>query len=105
MDAVLKDFILTDDALLKVSSLLLQDFNNGLSKKNHDSATVKMFPTFVRDVPDGSGMLVYFVYNLSPIKGDFFCKKSALSRFSQCIPLYSVKKYSKLQIRKILRQI
>ncbi|XP_035219033.1 hexokinase-1-like [Stegodyphus dumicola] len=54
VDAMLKDFILTNDALLKVSALLLQEFNKGLSSAYHNEATVKMFPTFVRDVPDGS---------------------------------------------------
>lgn len=53
-DAVLRDFILTDDVLLKVSALLLQEFNNGLNKKTRNTATIKMIPTFVRDVPDGS---------------------------------------------------
>lgn len=47
--------------LLKVSALLLQEFNNGLSREKHETATVKMFPTFVRDVPDGSG--IYTSYN------------------------------------------
>ncbi|KAG8184536.1 hypothetical protein JTE90_012625 [Oedothorax gibbosus] len=54
VDAILKDFTLSNDVLLKVSSLLLQEFNNGLGANTHQTATVKMFPTFVRDVPNGT---------------------------------------------------
>lgn len=28
---------------------------NGLSKSTHDSATVKMLPSFVQSTPDGTG--------------------------------------------------
>lgn len=52
---MLKDLILSNDVLLKVSALLLQEFNNGLGANTHQTATVKMFPTFVRDVPNGTG--------------------------------------------------
>lgn len=54
VEAVLKDYTLSNDVLLKVSALLLQEFNNGLGAATHDTASVKMFPTFVRDVPDGT---------------------------------------------------
>lgn len=44
-----------NDALNKVSSLLLHEFNLGLGKETNANAKVKMFPTFVRDVPNGKG--------------------------------------------------
>lgn len=31
------------------------EIQNGLSKSTHDSATVKMLPTFVQSTPDGTG--------------------------------------------------
>ncbi|PRD29664.1 UNVERIFIED_CONTAM: Hexokinase-2 [Trichonephila clavipes] len=62
VEAVLKDFILSNDVLLKVSALLLQEFNNGLGANTHETATVKMFPTFVRDVPNGSVFSAIFTY-------------------------------------------
>lgn len=46
--------MLTNDQLQKVSSLLLNEFNEGLSRETHHIAAVKMLPTFVRDVPNGS---------------------------------------------------
>ena len=46
---------LDNDALNKVSSLLLHEFNLGLGRETNETATVKMFPTFVRDVPNGKG--------------------------------------------------
>ena len=45
--------MLTNDQLEKVSSLLLQEFNEGLKRETHPIACVKMFPTYVRDVPNG----------------------------------------------------
>lgn len=46
---------MTNDQLEKVQSLLLNEFNRGLNKQTHSTASVKMFPTFVRDVPNGKG--------------------------------------------------
>lgn len=46
--------MLTNGQLEKVSGILLDEFNRGLSKETNGEATVKMFPTYVRDVPDGS---------------------------------------------------
>ncbi|XP_035221455.1 hexokinase-1-like [Stegodyphus dumicola] len=51
---MLKDFMLPNNVLLKVSDLLLQEFNKGLSSACYNGPVVKMLPTFVRDVPDGS---------------------------------------------------
>ena len=37
-----------------MSSLLLTEFKKGLSRETNPTATVKMFPTYVRDVPSGN---------------------------------------------------
>ena len=50
-----RNLVLTNDQLEKVQSLLLNEFIQGLSKQTHATATVKMFPTFVREVPNGKG--------------------------------------------------
>ena len=34
---------------------MLGEFNKGLGKETNPTAKVKMFPTYVRDVPDGTG--------------------------------------------------
>lgn len=54
MEALTREFVLTNDQLEKVKALLLQEFKNGLGRDSNPSADVKMFPTYVRDVPDGT---------------------------------------------------
>lgn len=51
----LAEFRLTNDQLLEVKKRMRTEIQNGLGKKTHDSATVKMWPTYVRSTPDGSG--------------------------------------------------
>lgn len=51
----LAEFCLSKDQLLQVKNRMRTEIENGLGKKTHDSATVKMLPTFVRSTPDGSG--------------------------------------------------
>ncbi|CAB1338581.1 unnamed protein product [Coregonus sp. 'balchen'] len=48
------EFRLTNDQLLEVKKRMRTEIQNGLGKKTHDSATVKMWPTYVRSTPDGS---------------------------------------------------
>jgi len=49
-----RDLVLTNDQLEKMMSVLLNEFNLGLGRDTNATATVKMFPTYVRDVPNGS---------------------------------------------------
>ncbi|XP_036379241.1 hexokinase-1 isoform X1 [Megalops cyprinoides] len=50
----LAEFCLSKDQLLEVKKRMRTEIQNGLGKKTHDTATVKMLPTFVRSTPDGS---------------------------------------------------
>lgn len=50
-----RELVLSNDQLERVSALLLQEFNEGLKRETNPIASVKMFPTFVRDVPNGTG--------------------------------------------------
>lgn len=54
IESLTRGLVLTNGQLEKVSGILLDEFNRGLSKETNEQATVKMFPTYVRDVPDGS---------------------------------------------------
>lgn len=54
IESLTRDFVLTNDQLEKVASILLNEFNLGLGKETNKDAKVKMFPTYVRDVPNGS---------------------------------------------------
>ncbi|XP_055786664.1 hexokinase-1 isoform X1 [Salvelinus fontinalis] len=50
----LAEFRLTSDQLLEVKKRMRTEIQNGLGKKTHNSATVKMWPTYVLSTPDGS---------------------------------------------------
>ncbi|XP_054722126.1 hexokinase-2-like [Uloborus diversus] len=90
VDVVLKDFILSDDVLLKVSALLLQEFNNGLSAQNHKTATVKMFPTFVRDVPDGSEQGKFLALDLGGTNFRVLCIDLDGDQFNMINEIYEI---------------
>lgn len=47
-----RKLILNNDELEKVKALLLNSFNEGLKRDTNPISPVKMFPTFVREVPD-----------------------------------------------------
>jgi len=53
VEIITRVLVLTNDQLEEVESLLMNSFNEGLRKETNPIAPVKMFPTFVRDVPDG----------------------------------------------------
>lgn len=53
INAVLKDYIMSDEKLETVTERLLQEMNKGLSKATHNDAKVKMFPSYVTAAPDG----------------------------------------------------
>jgi len=54
IECLTRDFVLSNDQLNKISSVLLNEFNLGLGKETNKDASLKMFPTYVRDVPNGS---------------------------------------------------
>ena len=53
IEDVLREYILSDDKYSRVCELLLQEMHKGLEKK--EGGDLKMFPTYVRSLPDGSG--------------------------------------------------
>jgi len=55
IDAVTKVFRLNDDMYRQLMSVLNAEMDRGLQKNGHHEATVKMFHTYVRDLPTGSG--------------------------------------------------
>ncbi|KAL8212178.1 UNVERIFIED_CONTAM: hypothetical protein K2H54_040287 [Gekko kuhli] len=54
MSGVLAPLQLSVEILEKVRNQMRQDMEKGLSKETHNIATVRMLPTFVRHLPDGS---------------------------------------------------
>lgn len=53
VDEILEPLILSNEKLEEIEILLLKSFNEGLKKDTNPVAPVKMFPTYVRHVPDG----------------------------------------------------
>lgn len=58
IDKVLNLFQLTREQLLGVRDKMRVELEYGLKKKTHALATVKMLPTYVYGMPDGTGGLV-----------------------------------------------
>lgn len=58
IDEIMKDFRLTDATYSDIMELLEKEMVKGLSKNTHASSTVRMYPTYVRNIPDGSGEAV-----------------------------------------------
>ncbi|XP_028651798.1 hexokinase-1 [Erpetoichthys calabaricus] len=54
IEETLDEFKLSHVQLLEVKKIMRTEMENGLRKKTHESATVKMLPTFVRSTPDGT---------------------------------------------------
>lgn len=46
---------LSDETLKEVMNRFRREMENGLGRDTNPTATVKMLPTFVRSIPDGSG--------------------------------------------------
>lgn len=51
----MQPFIMDNDKLQKYMEILLDNINKGLKKATNPSAIVKCFPTYVQDLPDGTG--------------------------------------------------
>ena len=56
IENILRPFILSDDDYRKLMDVMLGNFNEGLGKDTNAQAKVKMFQTYVKSVPDGTGM-------------------------------------------------
>lgn len=59
IESFIKGFKLSSLTYKRVMHLLHEEMKRGLCKKSHGRADIKMFPTFVRSLPDGSGQYVF----------------------------------------------
>ncbi|XP_060531176.1 hexokinase type 2-like [Cylas formicarius] len=50
----MKDLMLDNNTLKKISTLFLQNIERGLKKDTHPTSIVKCYPTYVQDLPDGT---------------------------------------------------
>lgn len=68
IDQILQDLVLSNDVLKRVSSTLLTELNRGLSASTNETSSVKMFPTYVRNIPDGTEEGTYLALDLGGSK-------------------------------------
>lgn len=54
VEQITRELILSNDQLRQIQSLLETEMNLGLGKETNEDATIRMYPTFVRDVPNGT---------------------------------------------------
>ena len=57
---MMKEYDLDLEGYKKVCDILEAEFKKGLGKASNAQAVIKMFPTYVRSLPDGSGVYAYF---------------------------------------------
>ena len=55
VESILRPLALTDDDYRKVMMLMLRNMERGLAQSTNADACIKMYPTYVRAVPDGTG--------------------------------------------------
>jgi hexokinase len=55
IEGILSEYIHGPDTYKHVQSLLLKEMEKGLARETNAEAAIKMFPTYVRALPDGSG--------------------------------------------------
>lgn len=55
IDKYLYSMRFSDETLRDIMNRFRREMENGLNRDTNPTATVKMLPTFVRSIPDGSG--------------------------------------------------
>lgn len=58
IDKYLYSMRFSDDTLKDIMNRFRRQMENGLGRDTNPTAAVKMLPTFVRSIPDGSGMML-----------------------------------------------
>ncbi len=53
----MRDYDLDSGTYKKICDVLLAEMEKGLDRSKNAQAALKMLPTYVRALPDGSGML------------------------------------------------
>ena len=56
VENILKPLDLNDEDYVKVMDAMTSDIIKGLTPMDHEASNIKCFPTYVRSVPDGTGL-------------------------------------------------
>ncbi|MEQ2217679.1 Hexokinase-1 [Xenoophorus captivus] len=65
IDKYLYSMRFSDETLKDIMGRFRREMENGLGRDTNPTATVKMLPTFVRSIPDGSGRVYEWVLDTS----------------------------------------
>ncbi|VEN40540.1 unnamed protein product [Callosobruchus maculatus] len=93
-----RELILDNDKLKKIMEVFLDNVERGLKKKTHSTATVKCFPTYVQDLPNGTEHGKFLALDLGgtnfrvlliELSGEHFEMKSKIFAIPQHIMLGS----------------
>lgn len=57
---ICESLVLSQEVLREVCDRMEEEINKGLGKDTNPDATVKCFPTYVRDLPNGKGEYGHF---------------------------------------------
>lgn len=72
IDKYLYSMRFSDETLKDIMNRFRREMENGLGRDTNPTATVKMLPTFVRSIPDGSGTVYIDCYNANKDNKDLF---------------------------------
>ena len=59
---VFRDLVIENDHISRMEKSLREAIDKGLDKESHKTATVKCFPTYVRELPSGFEVRNYLVF-------------------------------------------
>lgn len=62
--SVLQPLILSQDDYVKIMNQMITEFHKGLERDTHDTATIQMFNSYVRAIPDGTERGTYVTLDL-----------------------------------------
>jgi len=62
MEQIEANFDLSDEQLHSISDILLREMSKGLAKSTNPNAKVKMIPSYVTSLPDGSGKFMCYKF-------------------------------------------
>ncbi|XP_010768589.1 hexokinase-1-like, partial [Notothenia coriiceps] len=62
IDKYLYSMRFSDDTVKDIMNRFRREMENGLGRDTSPTATVKMLPTFVRSIPDGSGTQTHHIF-------------------------------------------
>ncbi len=68
----MREYDLDSGTYKKICEVLLAEMEKGLDRSSNAQAAVKMLPTYVRALPDGSGILYVKIHSICKLLGTVY---------------------------------